>query len=451
MLRLALPVLAEQILGVMVGFVDMALAGHILKTDAHVAAMGSLAYLMWLLASLFAAVAIGATALVARLVGEGKSQEAARTSNQAFLLGIAFAVPITLLYALGGTTLARWLQLEGAAAELAGRYLSIVALAVPLVAVQRVGIAALRGAGDTFSGFLAMTIVNVVNVLLGMSLVLGWGPLPRLGWDGLAIGTAAGHAVGGMIIFGCLLAGRAGLPLRWKMLWPDIALIRRLLRVGVPGGLDTLAILFCHLWYLSIINAVGLTAAAAHGLGIRIESLAYLPGTAFHVAAATMAGQFLGARDAHRARHGVWMAVLFGGGLMTLAGLLFAWQGSLFTLAFLGTQTTDVAQLTIALLKIVAVSMPSLALTMILTGALRGAGDTRWPLLFTFVGYLLVRIPGAYLLAWTEVPLPLVDATLPGLGWGAKGAWCAMVADTFLRSALVLGRFWQGGWMRVQV
>lgn len=451
MLRLALPVLAEQVLGVMVGFVDMALTGHLLKTDAYIAAMGSLSYMMWLLFSLFAAAAIGATAVVSRLVGEGQEKMASRAMNQALLVGLVFCIPISLLYGLGGTTLARWLQLEGAAAEYAGRYLAILALAVPFVAIQRVGIASLRGAGDTVSGFVAMAAVNVINMCLGLALVTGWGPFPNLGWTGLAIGTAAGHCVGGLIILLCLKAGRAGLNLTWDVLRPDWQLIWRLLRVGLPGGADVLAILLCHLWYLSIINAVSTMSAAAHGLGVRIESLAYLPGTAFQVAAATIAGQFLGARDAARARRGVWMACLVGGGLMTAAGVLFYFQGGALAYLFLGTTTTPVAELTIRLLKIVSISMPSLALTMILTGALRGAGDTRWPLMFTFVGYLLIRIPGAYLLAWDHITLPLIGVSFTAFGLGVAGAWYAMVADTILRSLLGLGRFLHGGWTRVQV
>ncbi|MCA9269122.1 MAG: hypothetical protein KDA41_11660, partial [Planctomycetales bacterium] len=89
MLRLALPVLAEQLLGVMVGYVDMALAGHVLKTDAHIAAMGSLAYLMWLLFTLFASAAIGATAVVGRLTGAQETRQASHAANQAMLFGLA--------------------------------------------------------------------------------------------------------------------------------------------------------------------------------------------------------------------------------------------------------------------------------------------------------------------------------------------------------------------------
>jgi putative MATE family efflux protein len=434
-----------------VGYVDMALTGHILKTEAHIAAMGTLAYLMWFLVSLFAAAAIGATAVVARCVGEGKPQLAALASNQALLLSMVIAVPATLLCVFGGTQLAEQLALQGTAAELAGRYLLVFAWSVPLIAIQRVGIASLRGAGDTISGLVAMTLVNVVNLVLGLALVTGWGPFPNLGWDGLALGAAIGNAVGGLIILGCLVAGRAGLPLRADQLRPHGEMLRRLWRIGLPGGIDTMAILFCHLWYLRIINSVGLLDAAAHGLGVRIESLAYLPGSAFQVAAGTMAGQFLGAGDPQRARHGVWLAVWWGGGIMSLAGLVLYFQGGWLTWLFLGTESTPVAQLTIALLKIVAVAMPPFALVSVLNGALRGAGDTRMPLAITFIGYLLVRIPGAYFLAWDVIQLPVLGVTLPGLGWGVTGAWIAMIADTVVRSILVYWRFQHDGWTRLRV
>jgi Na+-driven multidrug efflux pump len=212
-----------------------------------------------------------------------------------------------------------------------------------------------------------------------------------------------------------------------------------------------LTIVSCHLWYVSIINSLGTAAAAAHGLGVRIESLAYLPGAAFQVAAATMTGQFLGAGDPRRATRSVLMACLVGGGFMVGAGLLFFFGGRWLTALFLSDTTAATAEITVPLLRIVALSMPSLALSMILTGALRGAGDTRWPLLFTLIGFLGIRIPGAYLLAWDGIPLPWTDAVLPGLGWGVMGAWYAMVADTVLRSILVIWRFLHGGWKAVSV
>lgn len=236
-----------------------------------------------------------------------------------------------------------------------------------------------------------------------------------------------------------------------QLLRPDLSVIKRILKIGIPGGADTLLVVFCHMWFLSIIYSLGTLAGATHGIGIRIESLAYLPGSAFAVAATTLTGQFLGAGQPERATRGALMACLVGGGVMILSGLLFYFQADWLTSIFANEKTAAVAAGAIPLLKLVAFSMPSLALVIILNGALRGAGDTRVPLIFTLLGLLGVRVPLAYYLAWSEVNIPLLGITLAGQGMGLIGAWYAMVADVVLRSVLVAGRFYQGGWRNIQV
>ena len=451
MLWLALPVLAEQLLTMLVGYTDWWLAGHYLDGPAPKAAMGLMAYVLWLIPSLFSAVAIGATALVARFVGAGDLPAAARVTHQAILSGIVLAVIGTVAVMLGGPSFVRSMQLTGPAADLAIRYLVLLIPVIPAIMIEQVGIACLRGAGDTVSAFVAKSIVNVANIAISAALVVGWGPFPELGWDGLAIGTACGHGLGGVIILGVLCRGRAGLRLRAKWLRPDGALQRRLFRIGVPGGVDQLAILGCHLVFVAIINRMGTEAAAAHGLGITLESTAYLPGAAFQVAAATLAGQYLGAGDQRRAVRSAIVSCLMGGGMMLAAGLVFFFGAETLTAFFTGDANDPTAVATAPLMRIVAFAMPSLALAMILSGALRGAGDTRWPLVITLLGFFGVRIPGAIWLGWTEIPLPLLDVTLTGWGLGVEGAWYAMVIDVVLRSLLIVGRFWQGGWRRIVV
>jgi putative MATE family efflux protein len=448
MLRLATPVLLEQILVMLVGFADTWLTGRYLLPE-HLAAIGLISYLLWLIPCLFGAVAIGATAFVARFVGAGDRAMAVKVMHQSLIIGIVLAIAVTCFFGFFGGAFVRMLQLPEESARLASLYVMILTPLIPAMMAEQVGIACLRGAGDTLTGFIAMSVVNVVNVALSFSLVSGWGPFPQLGWLGLAIGTAAGYAVAGALILAVLIRGRAGLRLRWSELRPDRELIRRILRIGVPGGVDMTAIVLCHLWFLTIVNSLGVLEAAAHGLAIRIESLAYLPGTAFQVAAATMTGQSLGAGDERRATRSILAACLAGGALMSAAGLLFFFGGQWLTSFFLGPRASQTQALAVPLLKIVAVSQPSLALSMVLSGALRGAGDTRWPLMFTFLGFLGLRIPLAYLLAWEEIPLPALGGSLPGFGLGVIGAWYAMVADVFARSLLILTRFLHGGWKRV--
>jgi putative MATE family efflux protein len=458
MFALALPVLAEESLNLLVGYTDFLLAGRFLEGEAPLAAMGLMAYLLWLLPSLFSLVYIGALAVVARMVGAGQRHEAAHATRQALLIGLVMAtLGIVLAVTLGSSWVAA-MNLRGEAARLATRFLWIVTPAIPFIMLEQVGTACLRGAGDTVTGLVARVALNLTNITISTALVTGLGPLPALGWDGLAIGAACGHVVGAMVILGRLVRGAGGIqlgntsanhPVQWSGLWrADWPMIRRILRVGLPGGFDVLAVLTCHLVYVSIIYRLGTQAQAAHGLGVQIEAMSYLPGSAFQVAAATLAGQSLGAADPRRAVRSVLLCVASAAAIMCVAGIVMFTAGEAVARAFLG-ERNETAVLVGQLLKIVAISCPPLAVLMVTSGALRGSGDTTWPLAITFIGLVCVRIPGACLLAWDEVPLG--GLSIPGFNLGVAGAWWAMVADVTLRSVLVAGRFVQGGWKRVRV
>lgn len=462
MLVLALPVLAEESLNLLVGYTDWFLAGRFLPGAEPLAAMGLMAYFLWILPSLFSFVSIGALAVVARMVGAGQQHQAAHATRQALLLGLLAAVGGVALVGLLGGSFVQAMGLRGEAARLATRYIWIMLPAIPWIMVEQVGTACLRGAGDTVTGMVARVAVNLVDMVLSAALVTGLGPFPNWGWEGLAIGSACGHSVGGLIILVQLLRGRGGVsladmqgergsprPLVAAFTY-DPPMIRRMLRIGLPGGFDVFAMLTCHLIYVAIINRLGLLAQAAHGLGVQIEALSYLPGSAFHVAAATLAGQSLGAADPRRAVRGVLLCVGSAAGIMTSAGLVMFFAGESLAVLFIG-QRNDTAILVGQLLKIVALACPLHATLMVLVGALRGSGDTRWTLAITFVGLAGIRIPGACVLAWSEVPLPFTDLAIPGLGLGVAGAWWAMVADVMLRSALAASRFLHGGWQRVKV
>jgi putative MATE family efflux protein len=437
MLRLALPALAEQALVMLVGFSDTLLTGRYLD-ETHLAAVGLIAYVLWFFHTLFQTVGIGAMAMVARYVGAGDPEMARRVTNQAVTIGVAFAAVVVALIAIWCDQLVALMQLEPESARLAARFVRGQLLALPFIMLQGVGIYCLRGAGDMMAGLRVMGTVNLVNVAISWPLMLGVGPLPELGWDALIIGTCCGEVVGGLLVLWFLLRGRAGLQLRFASLRPDRELIARMLHIGVPGGADMVLMVIFHMTFLAMINRLGDLAAAAHGVAVRLESLSYLPGTAFQMAAATLAGQFLGAGEPRRAAHSVFTACLAGGGIMVSAGICFFLFADPLTQLFLNDNQTEVHDLAARLLRIVAFSQPALALAMILTGALRGAGDTRWPLAFTLIGLAGIRLPLAWVLTtW--------------LDFGVAGAWYAMVIDLYLRCFLVVGRFLQGGWKRVRV
>ena len=454
MLWLAMPVLLEQVLTTLVGFVDVWLTGNFITGEAPMAAIGLMAYALWLLPNMFASVAIGCTALVSRYVGANKPRLASRVTNQAFLCGSVLAVIALALAHYYGNWFVAMMNLHDEAGKHAMTYLALITPIIPFLMIERVGIAALRGAGDTISGFVAMSVVNIVNLCASAAFVTGWGPFPELGFRGLALGTAIGHAFGGTIILLLLVMGRAGLQLRFRWLRPHGSIIQRLLKIGIPGGADVLTINGCHLWFLGIVNGLGTLAAASHSLAIRIESIAYLPGGAFQVAATTMAGQYLGANDRKRAMQGVMANFVAGGSIMVLMGLLFFFGADGLTSFFTGAggheertaANLDMATAAQPLLRMASFAMPSLAATMIFSGALRGAGDTRWPFLYTMIGMIGVRIPFALLLAPDQLHLPLLGH-VNCLGLGVIGAWYAMVGDILLRSLLITTRYLRGRWL----
>jgi len=321
---------------------------------------------------------------------------------------------------------------------------------IPTIMAEKIVIACLHGAGDTVTGMITRVIVNVVNVLLSIGLVTGWGPLPELGWKGIALGTALSHVIGATILVTVLIRGKAGLSLRLRELRLDRPLAARLLRVGIPGGVDVLLMLLCHLWFVALINGLGNKQAAAHSLGIRIESLAYLPGAAFQVAATTLAGQYLGARDARRAARSVMISLLMGGGVMICAGIVFFVFGHVLATFFTGGTNPETSAQTAILLKIAALAMPALGTEMIVSGALRGAGDTRWPMAINIIGMLGIRIPGTYLIIGPLAGL-VAGFVITSNDSVLMGAWCVMILDIYARAMLVLIRFFQGGWKRTRV
>ena len=290
-----------------------------------------------------------------------------------------------------------------------------------------------------------MIAVNAINIALSWLLVRGWGIVPSLGFAGVALGTACGEGVGGVLVLSVLARGRSGLRIRWAGLRPHPPSIRRLLRISLPAAGESLTNVICQLWFLALINRLGSVATAAHGVAIRCEAIAFLTVTAFSVAASTLTGQYLGARRPDLAARAAASAWGLGVGVLSFLGLILYTQSPGMFELFLAGRQPEVSAQGVPVLRIVAFALPALATINVLGGALRGAGDTRWPWLIVLFGYLVVRLPLTYYLAGPE------EGAAFGLGWGLQGAWIAMFADLHVRGALVAARFLQGGWRRAVI
>jgi putative MATE family efflux protein len=441
-LWLAAPVLVEQSLLYLVYLSDTVLTGRYLS-KSHLAAVTVSSYLLWFLASLWTLVSVGATALVARMMGAGDRGGARRICQQAMALALVVGSAMLVAGWPLAPAIVRAMNLEGTDASRAALFFRIVLLVTPMLACTAVGVACLRGAGDTRTGMWVMALVNTINITLSWSLVRGYGPLPELGFAGIAIGTACAEAVGGIAVMAVLFRGRSGLKLSLAGLVPRWADVSRILRISIPAACESLTNSLCQLWFLSLINRLGTTATAAHGVAIRCESISFLTVQAFGVAASTLTGQYLGAGRpdlAGRSARTAWGIAM--AGLAVLGVVLFTEAAPMISL-FVGSHQPDVLEQGVPLVRIVAFAMPALATIAVLAGALRGAGDTRWPWLFILLGYLIVRMPLTYYLTTPEEQ--------GGAGLGLPGAWVAMLVDLFFRAGLLSARFLHGGWRWTRV
>lgn len=455
-LALAWPVLIQQFLHLFVGLSDQFLAGQFRPPDpsqqaAYLAALTTANYAAWFLSSFMVLVSVGSTALVARCVGAQDRELADRATNQSIVLAVGLGAVGTVVGLILLPTFVDLLQLRGDAGRFTADFLRPLLALVVFQVVESAGIACLTGAGDTRSGLWVMGSVAVLNVPLAWGLCFGVGPVPALGFEGIALGTAISHVLGGSAVLVLLMQGRAGLHLRWSLLSPDLALLQRILRVSVPAAVDSISVIVGQFWFLSIVNGLGTTAAGAHGIALRWEALGFLSGHAFGIAAMALVGQYLGAGQPREAARSGWLAFTMGAGVMSVMGVLFfSFAPQMFAVFCPRPDQQEVVVVGVPVLRLIAFAMPALAGTIIFTAALRGAGDTRVPVLFTWVGFLIVRIPLAYLLTRDMVELgPL--GVVSGYDLGLLGAWVAMLADLIVRGLFFVTRFASGRWQHARV
>lgn len=433
-LTLALPAAGEQVMSLMVGIVNTMLVGHL---GAGPLAAVSLAT-QWTFAAFtfYAAIATGATAVVARSVGAGDWDTANRATRQSVFVGLAIGVTMTVLALLLATPAVALMGAEPEALAAGATYMRIVSIAFGFSATMFVGNACLRGAGDTRTAMLVMGVVNTVNVCVSWTAINGPFGLPKLGVAGTALGEATGRTIGGLLVIGVLLRGRLGLKLDLKHWQLDPEMIKRVLRVGLPTGGERAIMRVGMMIFMRVVASLGTTAVAAHAVALRAESLSWMPGIGFATAGTTLVGQNLGARDPQRAERSGYIAFQMALALMSVMGVIFI----LFPrpLVALFTDDAEIIQTAVRPLRIIAFVQPMMAAAFLFAGNLRGAGDTRFPMYITGASVWIGRVVVATVL-------------VVALGMGLPGAWLGMATDHAVRGILFFLRYRSGRWKMMRV
>ncbi len=437
-LRLAWPVVIQQISFSMVQLVDTFLVGH-LGEDA-LAGVRLAGQVFWFTQAGMLAISVGTTAVIARNVGAGQHHLASATLRNALFMAGLWGVAVGLgMWFFGEWGLGLMGAEEGAKHQ-GSVYMHAAAVGMPLTALLFVGTAALQGAGDTRSPMFIGIIVNIVNILVAYSLINGPGPFPRLNVLGSGAGFTASAIVGSLVVLSVLTSGTRIIHWApWRALELDAREARRTLNVGLPAGLEHLQFNVAFMIYTRIIAGLGTTALAAHGVALAIQGLTFNVGFALSVASMTMVGQALGAQRPDLAERAAYASLRYAFLVMVSVAIVLMVAGRPITGLFVGGPTADeVTDIGSRLLFVFAFAMPGMALSLSLGGSLRGAGDTRAVLGIMALGTWGIRLIPAYLLAIVA-------------GFGVPGAWFAAVLDINSRGLLMWLRFKQGRWKKIKV
>ncbi|TMC76715.1 MAG: MATE family efflux transporter [Chloroflexi bacterium] len=429
-LELAWPGIVENVIAAAGQATVFAFVGHLGATAT--AAVGASLQFLFLMFPVWRSLAIGTMAHVSRRMGEGRARTAADVARQSILLGAIAGVIFGVLFIAFAAPLLRLLGANEDVVAVGAPILALMGGASVFQTVWFISLSAVRAAGDSRTPMW----LAILSVILTIPLAFIFIDVVRVGPIGAAYAIVTESAVICGLSLLLLWRGRADLSIRggsWRL---DVGLIRSIFAVSLPSAAESAMFSVGILALSGFAFRIGTNASAAHQIVNQVESFSFLPCIGFSGAASALVGQALGMGDPRRATRSGWAAVRMAILWSTLAGVAFM----VLPHALLGIFTNDehVVEAGVGALAIVGAAQPAQALIFTLGGALRGAGDTRFPLVATIVNWFVVRLPLAYVLAFP-------------MGLGLAGVWAGIAADYFVRAALLAWRFNSGAWQRVRV
>ena len=428
-LNLAWPVIIANFLEVLAGTIDLVMVGRLGVAD--IAALGNGVNLIFFTTTVMIGISAGTIALIARAFGAKNPREADHFLLQSLIAGLLLSIPVVLVGIFLAPIIAIPFSPNQEVLDLTAGFVSRIFLAIPALFTIFLSTAALRAAGDTKTPLIVGVVVNLVNFGINYTLIFGNFGFPRLGINGAAIGTSIAYTTGAALFVLLFLRHRLGIGLHREAPLLDWGTIRRILRIGVPAATEQLAFQIGLLVWIVMVVGFGQNAVAAHQIGLRIQSFVFMPGLGMSIASSALVGQNLGARNAEladrTAREATKLSILIMGALALFNFAFADW----IALAFVGPGIAH--DLAVTFIRVHATSIPAIGLFFTLSGSLRGAGDTKWPLYASLAGTYGLRLPLSALLGYA-------------LGLGVLGVWIALPVEYYLRSVIIVRRFNGGAW-----
>ena len=422
-LGFAWPVIGQNLLETLLGIVDTLLVAAL--GAAAIAGVGSALQIMFFVLAALASLSVGSSILVAQAVGAGDLGHASGLARQSLLWSVFLAVPLALVGLFLAGPIIGIFGLEPEVSRVGVAYLQVTMGTVVVLVGSIIAGGVLRGAGDSRSPMVVSAIANVLNIVLAYALIYGHLGLPALGAVGSAWATFVARALTFVLLLRVMWIGRNGVQIRQGSSWrPDWSVARQVLALGIPAAVEQLLISTAFLVLTIIVAGLGTETLAAQRISMSAMSFSFLPGIGFSIAATALVGQSIGGNRirvaAAEGQVATGWAVLW---MSAIAVLIFIFATPIMRLF---SPDPAVVRIGAAGLRVVALMQPAWGVGMVQSGALRGTGDTRFPLIIGASGMW-----SAVLLAWIAVTF---------FGGGLVAVWMAFVLTSPFQAAFTWRR-----------
>ncbi|HXS08425.1 MAG TPA: MATE family efflux transporter [Candidatus Krumholzibacteria bacterium] len=426
---LSVPMVLEMAMESVFAVVDIYFVSHLGSSAA--ATVGLTESMLTLIYALALGLAMGTTAMVARRIGEKNPREAADTAVQAILVGIVASIPVSIAGIFWSKHLLAWMGADGWILEHGYRYTQWMLGGNAVIMLIFIMNAIFRGAGDAAIAMRVLWIANAINIVLGPSLIRGWGPFPELGIEGAGIATTIGRGTGVAIQFFVLFRGGRHIKVARDQLSIHASIMLRLIRVSLGGIGQFIIATSSWIGLVRIMSEFGSTALAGYTIAVRIIVFTFMPAWGLSNAAATLVGQNLGAKKPERAERSAWLTGWANMAFMALVAVFYITCNEQLIRIF--SQDPGVVAVGADCLRIVSYGYVLYAWELVMIQAFNGAGDTMTPTRINLVCFWLIEIPVAYVLAMkTSV--------------GAHGVYWSIVIAESIAGLVAIHLFRRGKW-----
>jgi putative MATE family efflux protein len=435
-IKITWPAFIELVMSTLFGMVDMMMVGQL--GPAAIASIGLTNQPFMLLIAVFAAVNVGTTTMVAWNIGAKKIDKARAIVRQTLIINGALGVITAVLGIISAKYIVTFMGANEETITDAVKYFQIIAGGLVFQGMVMGITASLRGAGETKIPMLYNVGSNLLNVFGNYVLIYGKFGFPKWGVAGAAASTSIARfisLIAGLYVIYLYKNTKIHLSLKEKYKF-DINIAKKIFSIGLPSAAEQFVIQGGLTLFAKTVAGLGTAAYAAHQIGLNISGLTFAPSMAFGVAATTLVGQSLGAGDEKKANKYADVVHHMAIGIACVMGLMFIMFSH--PMAKLYTNDLAVAAMAGTVLKILALAQPGQSTQLSLAGALRGAGDTMYPLYASFIGIWVFRVTVAYVFVSI-------------FNWGLNGAWIALLLDQYTRSAVIYYRYRSGKWKTVRI